>query len=179
MDKEILFFDYERCFNHYVKHVDKIRQARVNGEIILAKPALLVSLIDALDDDVFIHNEFFINEWIEERYKEIMSQYAKNSQFATKTGINKPFWHLESDGFWNLICPGDHIHKSHTPSKAWLKDNVEFAYFDESLWILLQNKIWRTQLSDYIIEHKLTDSSWSSTIKVSGLGIFAAFLLSA
>ena len=179
MDKEILFFDYERCFNHYVKHIDKIRQAKVNGEIILAKPALLVSLIDALDEDVYKHNEFFINEWLEERYKRILSQYVKNSQFATKTSIDKPFWHLESDGFWYLNCPGDHVQKSYTPSKAWQKENVVFAYFEDSLWILLQNKIWRTKLRDYIIEHKLSDTSWNTIIKASGLGIFAAFLLTA
>lgn len=179
MDKELLYFDYERCFNHYVKHIDKIRQAKVNGEIILAKPALLVSLIDALDEDVFIHNEFFINEWLEERYKIIISQYAKNSQFSEVAGIEKPFWHLETDGFWHLKYPGEQLGKGRTPSKVWLNENVEFAYFDEFLWILLQNKFWRTQLRNYIIEHKLLDTSWSTTIKASGLGIFAAFLLSA
>ena len=66
---------------------------------------------------------------------------------------------------------------SHTPSKAWLKENVEFAYFDESLWILLQNKLWRTKMHDYIIEHKLTDDSWKGKIAAEGLGIIAAVLV--
>ena len=179
MEKEVLFFDYERCFNHYVKRIDQIRQAKVNGEIILAKPVLLASLIDALDEDVFIHNEFFINDWIEERYKKLMMQFTKNSQFDGTTGIEKPFWHLETDGFWHLKYPGEQLGKGRTPSKAWLKENVESACFDDELWLLLQNKVWRLRLRDYIIEHKLTNNSWSTKIKASGLGIFAAFLLTA
>ena len=109
----------------------------------------------------------------------LMSKYAKPSQFDDITGIEKPFWHLESDGFWHLNYQGKRNSKSHTPSKAWLKDNITYAYFDESLWILLQNKVWRMQLRDYIIEHKLTGGSWSSRMVAEGLGVLAALLLAA
>ena len=179
MNKEIQFFDYGQCFKHYTKQIMSIRQAKINGETILAKPVLLVAIIDAIDEDVFIHNQFVINDWLEGRYKMLMSHYAKDSQFEDKTGIEKPFWHLETDGFWHLSCPGEHIYKSRTPSKAWVKEYVKFASFDESLWILLQNKVWRTKLRDYIIEHKLTDSSWTKEIKASSLSIVAAILLTA
>lgn len=56
---------------------------------------------------------------------------------------------------------GERLAKNHTPSRAWLKENVGYAYLDELLWILLQNKVWRMQLRDYIIEHKLMDDFWS------------------
>lgn len=154
-----------------------IRQAKINGEVILAKPVLLVAIIDAIDEDVFQNNQFVINDWLEGRYKMLMSHYAKDSQFEDKTGIEKPFWHLESDGFWHLNCPGEHIYKSRTPSKAWLKENVKFASFDESLWILLQNRFWRTKLRDYIIEHKLTDDRWHGLMAAESLRILAALLL--
>ena len=109
----------------------------------------------------------------------LMRKFTKNSQFDGTTGIEKPFWHLESDEFWHLNYQGERLSKSRTPSKAWLKENVEFAYFDESLWILLQNKVWRMKLRDYIIEHKLTDDFWSGRIAAEGLGILAAILLAA
>ena len=107
----------------------------------------------------------------------LMRKFTKNSQFDGTTGIEKPFWHLESDEFWHLNYQGERLSKSRTPSKAWLKENVEFAYFDESLWILLQNKVWRTKLRDYIIEHKLTDDSWKGKMAAEGLGFFAALIL--
>jgi putative restriction endonuclease len=107
----------------------------------------------------------------------LMSHYAKDSQFDDKTSIEKPFWHLESDEFWHLNYSGERLSKSHTPSKAWLKENVEFACFDESLWILLQNKVWRTKLRDYIIEHKLTDDFWRGKMVAESAGMLAALLL--
>lgn len=179
MTSEIPFFDYEQCYNYYVKRIDSIRQKRIQNETIVAKPVLILALIDGIEDDVFPSNRFSINNWLEERYMKLMIQYTKNSQFSEVAGIEKPFWHLETDGFWHLKYPGEQLGKGRTPSKAWLKEIVEFAYFDESFWILLQNKIWRTKLRDYIIGHKLSDSSRSNTIKASGLGMLAAFLLSA
>lgn len=71
------------------------------------------------------------------------------------------------------------IQMTYHHAKRWLKDNVEFAYFDESLWIMLQNKVWRTKLRDYIIEHKLTDDFSSGKNVTEGLGVLAAILLAA
>jgi putative restriction endonuclease len=156
-----------------------IRQAKIHGETIVAKPVLMVAIIDGIEANVFRNNKFVLNDWLEGRYNMLMSQYAKDSQFDDKTSIEKPFWHLESDGFWHLSYQVEQLSKSHTPSKAWLKDNVEFAYFDEPLWIMLQNKVWRMKLRDYIIEHKLTDDFWSGRIAAEGLGILAVLLLAA
>lgn len=179
MNKVIQFFSYEQCYQHYTKRIMNIRQAKIHGETILAKPVMMVAIIDGIEANVFRSNQFVINDWLEGRYKMLMQKYVKDSQFDDKTGIEKPFWHLETDGFWHLNYQGERLSKGHTPSKSWLKDNVEFAYFDESLWILLQNKVWRTKLRDYIIEHKLTDGLWSGKIAAERLAILAAILMAA
>ena len=179
MNREIQFFSYEQCYKYYTKRIMNIRQAKIHGETIVAKPVLMVAIIDGIEANLFRNNQFAINDWLEGRYNMLMSQYAKDSQFDDKTGIEKPFWHLETDGFWHLNYQGEQLGKSHTPSKAWLKDNVEFAYFDEPLWILLQNKVWRLKLRDYIVEHKLSDDFWSGKISAEGLGILAALLFAA
>ena len=44
---------------------------------------------------------------------------------------------------------------------------------------MLQNKVWRLKLRDYIIEHKLTDGFWNSKFAAEGLGAIAALLLAA
>ena len=169
--KTIQFFDYEQCFAFYSKRIMNIRQARIRGEIIVAKPVLLLSLIDGIGDNVFVDNEFGLTEWLEERYLMLMRKYISSSQFSNVTGIENPFWHLATDGFWSLQYRTEPPN-GNSPSKRWLKDNVEFAYFDESLWILLQNKVWRTKLRDYIIEHKLTNGNW-----LGRLGVIASLLL--
>ena len=172
------FFDYEQCFAYYTKHIMNIRQAKIRGEVIVAKPVLLLALIDGISENVFLENEFELSEWLDSHYQMLMKKYIRSSQFSKITSIENPFWHLSSDGFWTLKCrlrPPSDV----SPSKRWLKDNVEYAYFDEPLWILLQNKAWRTKLRDYIIEHKLTDDFWSGKKAAEGLGIFAAILLAA
>ncbi len=179
MNRTIQFFSYEQCYQHYTKRIMKIKQAKIHGETIVAKPVLMVTIIDGIEANVFKNNQFVINDWLEGRYNMLMSQYARNSQFDDSTGIEKPFWHIETDGFWHLNYQGERLSKGRTPSKSWLKENVEFAYFDESLWILLQNKEWRLRLRDYIVEHKLTDDSWLRKLAAEGLGAIAALFLAA
>lgn len=174
MNRVIQFFSYEQCYAHYTSRIMNIRQAKIHGETIVAKPVLLVAIIDGIEANVFRNNQFVINDWLEGRYNTLMSKYAKDSQFDVKTGIEKPFWHLETDGFWHLNYEGERSGKSKTPSRAWLKDNVDFAYFDESLWIMLQNKVWRNKLREYIIEHKLTDGGWLERLRTIATLLLAA-----
>ena len=177
MNRVIQFFSYEQCYQHYTKRIMNIRQAKIHGETIVAKPVLMVAIIDGIEANVFRNNQFYINDWLVGRYNMLMSLYAKDSQFNDVAGIEKPFWHLETDGFWHLNYQGERLSKGQTQSKAWSKENVEYAYFDESLWILLQNKEWRTRLREYIIEHKLTDGFWNGKRMAEGLGVLAALLM--
>ena len=177
MNKVLLFYNYEQCYRHYTNRILNIRQAKIYGEVIVAKPVLLLTIIDEIDNQNITCNRIVVNERLEENYLELMSKYARNSQFDELTGIEKPFWHLETDEFWHLQYPGERLRKTRTPSKAWLRDNIEFAYFDEDLWILLQNKVWRQKLRDYIVEHKLSDGHRQGKLAAEGLGAIAAILL--
>ena len=133
-----------------------IRQAKIQGEVIVAKPVLMLALIDGIDLGIFTNNRFVLNEWLEEHYMKLMFKYTRQSQFDKPTEINNPFWHLSNDGFWHLQLKTKGEMRT-TPSKAWLKENVSYASFDDDLWMLLQSKEWRTRLRDYIVEHKLVE----------------------
>lgn len=176
MDKQLTFYDYNRCYAHYTKRIMNIRQAKIHGEIIVAKPVLMLALIDGIDCGQFPCNRFVLNEWLEKRYLALMKEYTRYSQFDKPADISNPFWHLTSDGFWHLRC-SEKPSLGATPSSRWLKDQVEYAYFDDDLWTLLQHKEWRKQLRDYIVEHKLTDNRWKGLIAAEGLGAIAALLL--
>lgn len=114
--------------------------------------------------------------WLEKWYLMLMKQYTQHSQFPNPADISNPFWHLQSDGFWHLhhktaVADGS------TPTKRWLKEHVDFAYFDDDLWILLQNKVWRMKLRDYIVEHKLSDDHWLGKTAAESLWAIAALLM--
>lgn len=147
---------YSQHYAHYTDRIMSIRQAKIRGEVIVAKPVLMLALIDGIESCVFTKNRFALNEWLEEHYLSLMRHYARSSQFDKPTEINNPFWHLSTDGFWHLHLKTKK-EMSATPSKAWLKENVTYACFDDDLWVLLQSKEWCTRLRDFIVEHKLME----------------------
>ena len=169
---------FEKCFTNYTKRIMNIKQAKIRGEVIVAKPVLLLAIIDGISNDLFKNNEIQLTEWLESRYMMLMQQYMKSSQFDKPTDISNPFWHLQSDGFWHLQLV-ERPQEGVTPSKRWLKENVSYAYFDEDLWLLLKHEVWRTKLRDYIVEHKLTDDFWNGKMVAESFGILAAILLAA
>jgi putative restriction endonuclease len=176
MNRTLHFYNYEQCYAHYIKRIMSIRQAKIHGEVIVAKPVLILALIDGVESGEFTVNRFTLNEWLEKRYLVLMKQYTRNSQFPNPADISNPFWHLQGDGFWHLIHKTA-VPEGTTPTKKWLKENVTYGHFDDDMWVLLQNKVWRQKLRDYIVEHKLTDDSWLGKIAAEGLGAIAALLL--
>lgn len=153
---KLVYFNYPQCFAHYTDRIANLRQAKIRGEVIVAKPVLILSLIDGIESSMFTNNRFTLNEWLEERYLSLMRQHTRHSQFEKPTEINNPFWHLSTDGFWHLHLKAKE-NKSTTPSRAWLKENVPYASFDVDLWVLLQNKEWRIRLREFIVKNKLAD----------------------
>lgn len=178
MNRTLQFYNYEQCYAHYTKCIMSIRQAKIHGEVIVAKPVLILALIDGIADGVFSANRFVLNEWLEKRYLTLMKQYTRNSQFSNPADISNPFWHLQGDGFWHLLY-NTAVAEGSTPTKRWLKEKVTYGHFDDDLWMLLQNRVWRQKLRDYIVEHKLTDDSWLGKIAAEGLGAIAALLIAA
>lgn len=176
--EDLTLYFYEKCYANYTKCIMNIRQAKIRGEVIVAKPVLLLAIIDGIAADVFSRNEVCMTEWLESRYVMLMQKYMRNSQFDKPTDISNPFWHLQSDGFWHLKYE-DEPQDGATPSKRWLKEKVSYAYFDDDLWMLLQNKVWRLKLRDYIVEHKLSNDHWFGKIAAEGFGAIAALLLAA
>ena len=154
MNGTFKYYNYAQCYAYYTDRIINIRQAKIRGEVIVAKPVLMLALIDGVKSGVFTNNRFALNEWLEEHYQSLMLQYTRHSQFNKPADIANPFWHLATDGFWHLQLKTE-AEKGVSPSRAWLEENVKCACFDDDLWVLLQSKEWRTQLREFIVEHKL------------------------
>lgn len=118
MNLTLNFYNYSQCYAHYKERIINLRQAKIRGEIIVAKPVLLLALLDGIEAGVFRDNRFTLNEWLEEHYLALLHQFSRHSQFDKPTDINNPFWHLATDGFWHLQLKNE-AGKGETPSKAW------------------------------------------------------------
>ena len=150
----------KELYGHYTQLITRINQAIVHGKKILAKPALLVAVIDNLSSGKIQQNRITITEALEEKYNTLLAKYTGKSLFDRLTSIAMPFWHLQTDKFWYLEPPYTNA-KNFSPSKKWLIDNIKYARLDDDLWYLLQDEAWRNKLRNFIIEQKMVDESTS------------------
>lgn len=152
------FYNYEQCFKYYIKHIDSIKQAKIKGELILAKPILLLAIIDCIDNKHISQNCIYFDDTLEQIYYTYMRKYSKGSQFNNPTKIEYPFWHMQTDGFWHLSGIAQPQKMNVSATKKYLMEHVKYAYFDNDLWMLLSNETTRIRLRNYLIEKKLTNN---------------------
>ena len=130
-----------------------IQTKRGNGRgvTINAKPILIVALFDSIEKGLFIDNKILFDSKLENLYKECYSLYEPEKK---ATPFYKPFFHLQSDGYWHLLWNNDVEFRN--PSTKYLRENVKYASFDNALWDLLQDTEARSVLREVVINHFLT-----------------------
>lgn len=148
------FYSYEECFRHYTKSITNLKQNKLNGKINIAKPALLLTVMQLIDQCWLRSNRIILTNGIEKWYGDLYHQYDLDKNV---TPIYYPFYHLESDGFWHIRWTGA-AKTMDSPSRRFIDDNIEYVFLDEDLWILLQHQDWRRRLMDFIIKEKLSAS---------------------
>ena len=123
----------------------------------IAKPALLFSIIDAISTKRLRCNQILWgDEVIEKNYYKIIKHFGGEIQ----TPINNPFYHLASASFYHLIWKDNKysLYKAHTPSAKYLRENLQYAKFDEELWSLLQEEKNRQYFKNNLIKRYLCDN---------------------
>lgn len=105
-----------------------------NGKVNIAKPLLLLAMLDLMDYSTQ-NNRIDISNIIK-KYTELQKQYESTTPYQY------PIYFLENEEFFHLKWRNTRI-KTHTPSAKLIRENVEYAYFDNALWDLLQDKQMR------------------------------------
>lgn len=126
-----------------------------NGFKAPNKAIMLISVIDLIRCGYIVKNEIYLEESIVDAY---------NYNWAIFYSINKspypwtPFWHLSNEPFWhfkpkrntseikNLVKPGQ------TASFNQMCSVIQYAFIDEHLFLLLNNKPSRDRLVEVLIK---------------------------
>lgn len=147
-------------FSYYKDTILSIKRAKYHGAFINAKPILLISIMDAYTCQILIYNEIRIIDSLIELYLKNYSFYQPKNH---PTPFYIPFFHLTSDGFWHLkLNEGHHfIAPKKTPSLKWQKEAIQFAFFTDSLFRLIQNVHDREKLKKEIIQYYFNDNKKS------------------
>ena len=128
----------------------RIRRGNYRGEISNAKPLYLISISILIDLKKLTENRiYFGEETLKIVYSSTCILFNNNI-----TPIVYPFYHLSSDEFYHLRWKGSPM-KYDTPDNKLIRENVEYAYFDDELWNLLQIKPVREEYREAIIRHYL------------------------
>lgn len=111
----------------------------------VAKPILILSILELIESGK-TDNHFNLDSKLQTVYTRIFLRY-RAANFVTP--LFKPFYYLEHDGFWHLkwrdnteiICK----------SAKYIRDNVEYAFIDDSLWRLWQDEEYRLATKELLI----------------------------
>ena len=155
MDKVLLYYDYEAALASYEERLMKINQAWQRNSKMknIAKPVLLLSVLMAIDDGIITENHFEYDT-IKRKYDLTFSRYFLQAYQQNATAMLLPLYLLLTDEFWILSYKHNGLFKG-KPSEKWIHDNVSHAYFEDDLWILVQNRKYRKLLMEFIVEKKI------------------------
>ena len=129
-----------------------VKRSAAHGVYNNAKPVLLLSIIDKIEDGTIKDNFIPFSEELNAEYKKKQSLSAK----AGHTSMIYPYYYLHSDGFYHLEGVKKELEYIKTPNTKYLRENVKYARFDNALWDLLQDTECRQTLHEVIIQNFLT-----------------------
>jgi len=133
-------------FQYYKNCLLQVKRGNSKGHLSKAKPIFMLSLIESIEKELFVNNQFFYNENFKRVYENNYKRFAPEEILSD---FCNPFFHLESDRFWHIkwkIIP-----KPNKTSDYKLRTYVEYAYLDNALWDLLQDKDRRNALRESIL----------------------------
>lgn len=133
----------------YSDMILKIKCGSYQGRKVKAKPILLYSIIQMIEDGVIADNRVYFNKLSEEFYKKAFMSLGE-----AITPYFKPFYYLQFDGFWHLKEKTT-VDKIDRPSAKSIRENIDYAFFDYALWDLLQEADVRKQFKSIIESHHL------------------------
>lgn len=139
--------------HYYIHKFTKLRRDNKNGGAP-HKPILLLSLIEAYEDDLFFTNEVFIIPELVANFKRIWAQIVETNHHAI---FALPFYHMKSEGFWELrpnygferlMTAGASLKSSFNTLKA----AIYCAKIDYELHVILKKKQNRNLLRLALLE---------------------------
>lgn len=132
---------------YYLNLFLSINIAKNKNGINIAKPVMLLSILNGIEDNTITENKIYFNKELVSNYRHIFSQYRK-----TITPPEYPYYYLNSESFYTIV--GSTNRK--TPSAKFIREEVQYSMLDDMLWQLLQNREVRQKFSEAIITHFLS-----------------------
>ena len=125
---------------YYKMALQQIKRGQSKGKISNAKVYYLLSVVDRIEDGSLHENKILFDEVSLEYYERQCRLHS-----AVKTPFIKPYFHLSSSLFYHIKWKDGVKVQSYakTPSSKFIKENAEFAFFDDAFGKMLSNEDYR------------------------------------
>ena len=129
----------------YIDLFSNLHTNKQHGKSAPHKAIMLLSVIELISSQHITTNEIIYNEELEKCFLKNWKRYVKEvSIFKPKAGT--PFWHLNSEPFWQLIpFEGGYeriveLQKGNPYSSSTIRKNIKYAVIDKGLYELLKDE---------------------------------------
>lgn len=146
----------------YLEMFLSIHMGRRDGQQSISKPLYLLAILEAVNNTELLFNKIeFPNEFIHKRFGMLYEQVYNNRKGYEAAFFIRPFFHLASSNFYQLVWKDGIIppSMSSTPSAKYLREHLRYAKLDEELWELLQDAGNREYLRRNIIARYLPNNN--------------------
>lgn len=142
-----------KTLKHYIYKLTHLRRDNKYGGAP-HKPIMLLSLISNIEINLIETNKIFITPELVGVFKKLWSNLVESERHHCVFAL--PFYHLRTDGFWNLIANKgfENTVQSKIAMKSFsnLKSAINYAEIDNELFVLLKKKEERDILKYAILE---------------------------
>ena len=136
----------------YLLAFRKLRIDRAHG-IAPHKPILLLSVLQAFQNDIITDNRIYIIPEIVALFKTNWSALVVSNHACR---ISYPFYYLKSDKFWKLIPKSgfENIDQMGAIMKSFSNLNaaIEYVILDDEMFLLMKNKISNSILQQFLLD---------------------------
>ena len=139
----------------YVEIFRNLSTGVQNGKKLPHKAVLLLSILTLIENGTITENKIHLNKTIANTFASTWGDYLHNSKIPS---VWIPFWYMKSESFWhfkaladenilqNLLCFAGH------PSVGQMRNVIKYAYVDDQLFSLMQDREERLKLKKVLIE---------------------------
>ena len=126
-----------------------------NGKKLPHKAVLLLSILTLIENGTITENKIHLDKTIANTFASIWGDYLQNNKIPS---VWIPFWYMKSEPFWhfkaladenilqNLLCFAGH------PSVGQMRGVIKYAYVDEQLFSLMQDREESSKLKEALID---------------------------
>ena len=138
-----------------VNQILSLNRNKIAGQYAPHKPILLLAIMDLYEAGLIEGPIIRLTDTLKSAFQENWQTYVGRS-FYFRPKITTPFWHLNSEPFWQLkdMFGNDVNLQDRVYSEKSLR-NGYYAVLDETLAAMMTNPNWRTALRGLLIANYL------------------------